>query len=153
MNRLCKGCNIEKSLDEFSIKKYNKKGIPNYQSLCKECNKSYQKEHYSKNKDIYRSRASSYKDELRKLHTENLIEYFKNHHCVDCGESNPLVLEFDHIKDKEYNVSRMTVSHTWENILNEISKCEVRCANCHKKKTAKQFDYTMYKMLNNKDST
>jgi len=56
--------------------------------------------------------------------------------CVDCGEKNQIVLDFDHIKDKKYNVSRMIHDgFSWKAILNEIKKCEVVCANCHRIRT------------------
>jgi hypothetical protein len=56
--------------------------------------------------------------------------------CVDCGESNHIVLDFDHIRDKKYNVSRMIHDgFSWAAIKKEIEKCEVVCANCHRIRT------------------
>ena len=56
--------------------------------------------------------------------------------CVDCGEKNHIVLDFDHIRDKKYNVSRMIHDgFSWKAILREIEKCEVVCANCHRIRT------------------
>jgi hypothetical protein len=56
--------------------------------------------------------------------------------CVDCGEKNPIVLDFDHLRDKKYNISRMIHDgFSWKAILKEISKCEVVCANCHRLRT------------------
>jgi transcription elongation factor Elf1 len=56
--------------------------------------------------------------------------------CVDCGEKNHIVLDFDHIKDKKYNVSRMIHDgFTWASIKKEVLKCEVVCANCHRIRT------------------
>lgn len=54
--------------------------------------------------------------------------------CVDCGYNDHAVaLQFDHIgDDKKMNVSDMIRSdYSWITILQEIGKCEVRCANCH----------------------
>lgn len=67
-----------------------------------------------------------------------LYNYLLEHQCVDCGNNNPIVLEFDHINPatKLYNVSDMKGS-TIEKINLEISKCEVVCSNCHKIRTAK----------------
>ena len=75
-----------------------------------------------------------------------LNEYLKTHPCVVCGENDPLVLEFDHLDNKKYNVSKMRQSYNWETILKEISKCQVLCANCHKRKTAKQFNWGKLKL-------
>lgn len=56
--------------------------------------------------------------------------------CTDCGEKNHIVLDFDHLKDKKYNISRMIHDgFSWEAIKKEIAKCEVVCANCHRIRT------------------
>ena len=56
--------------------------------------------------------------------------------CQDCGVTNPIVLDFDHLKDKKYNVSRMIHDgFSWAAIKKEIAKCEVVCANCHRIRT------------------
>ena len=73
----------------------------------------------------------------------NLLEYLKTHHCVDCGEEDPIVLEFDHRNPdtKKAKVSNILGSWNWDTIMTEIEKCEVRCANCHRRRTAKQFGW------------
>jgi hypothetical protein len=64
-------------------------------------------------------------------------EYLKTHPCVDCGETRIPALQFDHVADKSYGISRMILMHkSIESIFEEICKCEVRCANCHAMKTA-----------------
>jgi hypothetical protein len=56
--------------------------------------------------------------------------------CVDCGINNHIILDFDHIKNKKYNISRMIHDgFSWAAIKKEISKCEVVCANCHRIRT------------------
>jgi hypothetical protein len=59
--------------------------------------------------------------------------------CIDCGYANhPEALQFDHPDDnKKANVSNLIRSdYSWKTIMDEINKCEVRCANCHAEKTA-----------------
>jgi hypothetical protein len=64
---------------------------------------------------------------------------------VDCGESDPIVLDFDHVcGTKILEISRMIRGYAWAAIWAEIQKCEVRCANCHRRKTSKQFGYYAY---------
>ena len=56
--------------------------------------------------------------------------------CVDCGIKNHIVLDFDHLRDKKYNVSRMIHDgFSWKAIMKEVAKCEVVCANCHRIRT------------------
>lgn len=68
-------------------------------------------------------------------------EYLSTHPCVDCGETRWEVLEFDHIKDKKYSISNMIAKSSIATLSAEIEKCEVRCANCHRLKTMKQFNH------------
>jgi uncharacterized protein YktB (UPF0637 family) len=79
----------------------------------------------------------------KELETYNKQEYKKrlaeikeSSGCVDCGVSNHIILDFDHIKDKKYNISRMIHDgFSWAAIKKEIAKCEVVCANCHRIRT------------------
>lgn len=61
-------------------------------------------------------------------------DYLEGKSCVDCGNSDIRVLEFDHVKGvKLYNVSYMvTKAYKLELIKDEIEKCEIRCCNCHR---------------------
>ena len=67
---------------------------------------------------------------------KKLSEIKETSGCVDCGIVNPIVLDFDHLHDKKYNVSRMIHDgFSWAAIKKEIAKCEVVCANCHRVRT------------------
>lgn len=52
--------------------------------------------------------------------------------CVDCGERDPVVLEFDHVGAKEARVAALIITATPERLKREIAQCEVRCCNCHR---------------------
>jgi hypothetical protein len=70
------------------------------------------------------------------------MEYLKGKECVDCGETDAVVLELDHVNGKKHrNVGDMMSGYGWKRILAEISKCEIRCANCHRRKTARDFKW------------
>lgn len=63
---------------------------------------------------------------------------------MDCGENDIVVLEFDHtgIEPKYKTISELVRERNSVDIIkNEVKKCEVRCANCHKRKTAKDFNW------------
>lgn len=53
--------------------------------------------------------------------------------CVDCGyRGHPAALQFDHVdpKTKSFKISG-NVGRKWSNVIKEIKKCVIRCANCH----------------------
>lgn len=89
-------------------------------------------------KDIQDLYAAQKRQRIRTR--QQLLEFLSLHPCVDCGEKDPIVLEFDHrIPDKKFKqISRMLSGHySWSTILKEIEKCDIRCANCHRRKTHK----------------
>lgn len=94
-------------------------------------------EHYKKHREQYKERAKRRNYNQRKLNKKFIARVKHIFDCVDCGESDPIVLEFDHVKGKKVtNISDMAVqSYSIQTIKNEMRKCEIRCANCHRKKT------------------
>lgn len=97
--------------------------------------------HYEANKDKIKARAREHTATMRRRVRSWLLDYLKVHHCVDCGESNPVVLEFDHhdTSDKHFNIGEATSrGFSLKRVQAEVAKCEVRCANCHRKKTYKE---------------
>lgn len=59
--------------------------------------------------------------------------------CVDCGyREHAVALDFDHVTgQKSFALSR-AYNKSWTRILAELEKCEIRCANCHRVKTAER---------------
>lgn len=53
--------------------------------------------------------------------------------CCQCGEKDPRVLEFHHRdpQQKKFCVNAGTVSEKWADVMDELAKCDVLCANCH----------------------
>ncbi len=105
---------------------------------CKPCKRAYSRQHYLDNKAAYIAKANRSKLKVRIRNFQLLCEYLSHHPCVDCGEKEVLVLEFDHIGPKEADVGYLVQAHSWERILQEIAKCEARCANCHRRITAQR---------------
>ena len=74
---------------------------------------------------------------MRKRNRKFIYDHLLKNPCVDCGEEDPVVLDFDHVGGfktaclseliKDYSIARITA---------EIEQCEVRCANCHRRVTA-----------------
>ncbi len=88
----------------------------------------------------YKNRADLYKAQkaFRVKIRQQLLAHLTGKACIDCGETDPIVLDFDH-KDpalKFKSISSMLSGHySWKTILSEIEKCDIRCANCHRRKT------------------
>lgn len=148
---LCTACGLDKQPDDFYYKN-KEKGKRDTQ--CKVCVNAYRKEHYKKNSAVYKARSRRQDTQYKTRNVTNIISYLETHHCVDCGEADPLVLEFDHRdrKAKQHTIARMIGIHSWEKIIKEIEKCEVRCANCHKRKTVKQLGHLRYLLLHGEES-
>jgi hypothetical protein len=76
--------------------------------------------------------AHQNKQQLKKI----LSEIKESSGCVECGITNHIVLDFDHLRDKKYNISRMVHDgFSLAAIKKEIEKCEIVCANCHRIRT------------------
>ena len=132
--KICAKCKIPKELSHFNKDKNKKDGL-NY--WCKDCNKINLQNYYSKNKEKVSKDNYKNKVRYRKEKKDALRDYLLENPCVDCGNSDIRVLEFDHVRGiKKMDVTKM-VSHaySWEKIQEEIDKCEVVCANCHKIRT------------------
>lgn len=70
-----------------------------------------------------------------------LYEYLQTHPCIDCGEDDITVLEFDHVRGKKIKSIADMVTRPVEVIQKELQKCVVRCANCHRRKTAAELNW------------
>ena len=86
----------------------------------------------------------------RQIHDKKrrLFELLCRSECAECGEDDPLVLEFDHLEDKRADISALIRSAcSWELVQREIAKCQILCSNCHKRKTHKEAESYRYRFL------
>ena len=108
-------------------------------------------EHYQNNKQDYINRALKSNPKSIENNRRSVFEFLQGKSCVDCGENDWMVLEFDH---KHENEKRKTISqmmltaYSWNTIKKEIDKCEIRCANCHRRRTMVQFGWKKLKYEN-----
>lgn len=129
ITKRCKECKQVKDVDAF----YKTSG-----STCKECVKCLQRIRYSQNRTLLQGRT---KQCLRKR-LDKLYQYLQRHPCVDCGCTDIVVLQFDHVRgDKIGNISKLVNTCGWQTVMNEITKCEVVCGNCHARRTANARGY------------
>ena len=88
---------------------------------------------YKNKEDLY-AKQKEHRIKMRKL----VLEYLVNNPCVICGETDPIVLDFDHIdpSTKYKTIAQLLGGHAgWNKIQIEINKCRVLCANCHRRHT------------------
>ena len=134
----CNTCKENKNESEFSLRKNGTRV-----ARCKKCHAAYLRNYYANNKDKYREKNK--RDLPRYVDRNNtyIINYLLEHPCVDCGETDLEVLEFDHRDSigKDRKTSLLSLGNVWsiERIQEEIDKCDVRCSNCHTRRTRKQF--------------
>lgn len=140
--KTCNKCSISLPLEKFNKDKSRKDGRA---YTCKKCMSTLFKNwQSSRPKELNTKRADDWKSKRKAETRECLLEYLARHPCVDCKTPDVRVLQFDHRdrKDKVSNVSALIHRGLpWDTVLEEIEKCEVRCANCHMIRTGVQFKY------------
>ena len=133
--RRCGRCGERKPLSAFNWRRKERNQRDN---MCRPCRAAYKREHYLANKERYVAQAKARQKALYLERTTFLIEYFAEHRCVDCGEADPVVLEFDHLSNKEFTIGNALSYRSWNSILAEIAKCDVVCRNCHRRRESRR---------------
>jgi hypothetical protein len=127
----CSHCKHKLSIRKFNKDIHRKDGLNN---ICRDCRANYKKKIYPQSK----KQLMDKRKERKRMRYLFLFQYLNKHPCVDCGETDPVVLDFDHVRgDKIAELSKMAHGlRPMTMIEQEIEKCEVRCSNCHRRKTA-----------------
>lgn len=119
---------LPKTVEFFATRKDRKNSL--FQSNCRNCQKKYRKKHYELNKQKYITKAKKY--------TYSVVEWFKeikkDLKCEHCNENRWWVLDFHHVnpEEKDSEVSSLIRKGNKVKIIEEIKKCKVLCANCHR---------------------
>ena len=94
--------------------------------------RSYRRYHYSINKEKYKQSKNQTKDKIRRI-----IQQAKSKSCTDCKNSFPYyVMDFDHVRgEKKFNIGESVSCGSSSRVLEEIEKCDLVCANCHRVRT------------------
>lgn len=133
--KTCCTCHRPLPISEFNKRRAAKDGL---QSRCRSCSR----ELYQRNRAAHIANVARRNAAHRQRIGALLAGYFEDHPCVDCGESDVRCLEFDHRErtTKSADISRLFKNFaSWETVLREIERCDVRCANCHRRRTSGQF--------------
>ncbi len=136
--KTCPKCHEPKDIEEFNWRD-KAKGIRCNE--CRSCHSNYNKADYQKNRSKVIARSTKRKNETKAENYAKVDAYLLEHPCVDCGETDLIVLEFDHkpgTKKKSEISKLICAGYNWDVILKEINKCDVRCANDHRRRTAER---------------
>ena len=137
----CSACGVEKSTTEFQKRAKSKDGLAN---RCRPCKRDYDNAHYAAHKETRAPYIAANREKVRNELREVVREHLSSHPCVDCGDTRFAVLDFDH---RDRATKSNSISNLLHNVasratlLAEIAKCDVRCANCHRIRTANQFGW------------
>jgi hypothetical protein len=94
---------------------------------------------YQRNKEYQKANSRKHTAKYREALREYLWNYLRTHPCAECGEADPVVLEFHPIGGKDMAISQMITRVSSVNRLKEeLQKTIVLCANCHRRITAEE---------------
>lgn len=137
----CAKCDTLKDIEEFGKNRAKKDGRA---STCKSCRNGYAQDWYAGNSEAHKAAVKNSKS-VRKQNVQALVmQYLLDHPCVDCGETDIEVLDFDHREpsEKTHGIAKLVSNGAaWDKIAAEIVKCDIRCANCHRRRTGRQFGW------------
>jgi len=136
--RVCSKCGLEKNIEQFPLRNNL---THRRQSYCVDCRKTYGASWYERNKEYQKANARKHSIEYRAAAKEYVWNYLLTRHCIQCGESNPVVLEFHHARGEKENDIAHLINQSGSSLnmlIAELKKCDVLCANCHRILTAKE---------------
>lgn len=123
-----------KPVSEFGA---NRAKADGFQSSCNSCRQVANAKYYLRSRVKFSGVRAERHARVRAENARKLTEYLLLHPCVDCGETDIVVLVFDHQGNKVADVGALAGQGVnWSRIAAEIAKCEVVCANDHARRTA-----------------
>lgn len=136
----CSRCGETRPVDEFPTR--NKQtGLRRV--WCRACCRAYGREHYRRDPTPYLDRIRRWRRDERPRIVATAADHLRAHPCIDCGEADILLLDFDH-RDRAAKiapVARLIHYASLAVVLAEIEKCDVRCGNCHRRKTSAELNW------------
>lgn len=134
--KTCTVCEKTKPFEEFKWER-NRYSF----SWCRECRNDNKREWY-RNTPGALEQTKKYTRKRKDKNEHYVFQYLLANPC-QCGEKNPVYLEFDHKdpKNKRDAVARMVDKVGLRTLCAELKKCDVLCRKCHRRRTAKQLSW------------
>ncbi len=130
-------------LSSFYIRKTGPR-VGEYYEKCKNCMKVRGRSYYYQTRErqleLVKIRRKRYVEERREF-----VYKLKKKPCIDCGKIYPpWVMDFDH-REGTIKVSSIGGIHngrlwSFKKIEEEIEKCDLVCANCHRQRTHERLE-------------
>ena len=82
-----------------------------------------------------RQRKTKWQRENGRKNRERLNQIKLEAGCARCGyNEHPAALDFNHLdpSQKTANIAEKCTNWSWKKLQEEVDKCEVLCANCHR---------------------
>ena len=133
--KVCSTCRRPLPLSSFNVRTASP---DRRQAVCRECNAARSRRYYAENLEKHRAAVAAQVAKTRAINVERIGAYLLEHPCVDCGEGDLRVLDFDHRDGSQKSAEVMKLAkaaYSWRRVMDEIAKCDVRCRNCHAKVT------------------
>jgi len=121
---ICKKCGDKKLLKNF-VRNFT------FRNICKECHRNKVKTHRNENRD----KVQKLVERNGKRSSIFTLSLKKDKPCERCKKFFlPHSMDFHHVSDKTWTISKL-YGKSKVRILEEVSKCVLICANCHRNET------------------
>ncbi len=138
--KTCGKCRESLPIEAFNKHRNRGDGLQGY---CRQCYSGVHKAYYQDTSSGIKNRRIRTANQSRKRNQKIVCQYLQANPCIDCGEADPVVLHFDHVRGEKFrDISQLMRGASTDTLLAEIAKCEIRCANCHMRVTAARANWT-----------
>lgn len=107
-------------------------------SCCDACNRDKAKLYRQNNHKVVLFKQRAHRLDI-KSEKRAIVEEIKQQPCADCGRRFPSVaMDFDHVRGEKKTEIAVLVNNAYgiETLREELAKCELVCACCHRVRTA-----------------
>lgn len=129
--KICTKCGLPKDESEYT---WSIRGVKKHSS-CNPCRAKDRMDYYERNKEKELAYKSNRQLKKREGARKFVDDYKGTHPCVDCNQTDPESLTFDHVRGvKKATIANMVnLGYSIKALQVEIAKCEIRCWTCHMK--------------------